>query len=212
MEDLDNISKLDKLFDEGVLTQEEYNAKKAQILRQANVDSMRESEEKIKEINISKDATDDDLRSKRISLIGKNAEHYIPIFEALDKKGGSSWNWCGFFISFVWFAYRKLYGWAAIAFLAPLVGGFVCGLILYSTTLDETIIYSILRVLGFAFNIVFGIVANSAYKKKIDKYAREMPQEDAAKAKFIQSKGGVSVIAAIIMIALYIGEIVLNNI
>ena len=217
------ISQLKQLLDEGVLTQEEYDAKKALILNQ-NVPAAAPVEEK--EIPTPLDgkggekevvefavqhSPEDELRSKRTLLIGKNAEHYLPIFDNLDKSGGNSWNWCGFFFSFVWFAYRKLYKWAAIAYLIPLIGGFVLGVILYSTSLDDTVISVILRVIGLAVNIFFATVANGAYKKRIDQLANEMPEDDAVKARFIETKGGVSVVAAIIMVALYVGEIVLIN-
>lgn len=217
------ISKLKQLLDDGVLTQEEYDTKKGLILKQNEADAeqaeKREvstpidniSSEKADTEEASPYAFDNDLRSRRTSLVGKNAEHYIPIFEGLDQSGGKSWNWCVFFFSFIWFAYRKLYGWAVIAYLTPLIGGFACGMVLYSTSLDEAVINVIMRILGLAVNIVFAIVANGAYKKRIDKLVNEMPEDDVAKARFIETKGGVSIIAAIIMVALYIGEITLIN-
>ena len=217
------ISQLNQLLDEGVLTQEEYDAKKALVLNQREpiaelveekeiptpLDDIR-SEKEVVEFSLQ-NSPDDELRNKRAPLIGKNAEHYLQIFEMLDQRGGSSWNWCGFFISFIWFAYRKLYGWAAIAYLTPLIGGFACAVFLYSSSLDDTVISVILRILGLIVNIIFARVANGAYKKRIDKLVNEMPENEAAKAGYIKSKGGVSVVAAIIMVALYIGEIVLIN-
>lgn len=217
------ITQLKQLLDEGVLTQAEYDAKKALILNQNESDAepVEEKERptpldkksgKKEEVEFAvQHSSEDELRSKRALLIGKNAEHYLPIFDNLDKSGGNSWNWCGFFFSFVWFAYRKLYKWAAIAYLTPLIGGFVLGIILYSTSLDDTVISVILRVIGLAVNIFFATVANGVYKKRIDQLVNEMPKDDAVKARFIETKGGVSVVAAIIIVALYVGEIVLIN-
>ena len=54
-------------------------------------------------------------------------------------------------------------------------------------------------------NIVFAILANGIYKKRIDKLVNEMPEDPAERTKFIESKGGVSVVATVISIAIYIG-------
>ena len=147
----------------------------------------------------------------RLALVVENKKYYQKIIDEVDNNASSRWNWCGFFFSFVWFAYRKLYKWAAIAYLTPLIGGFVLGIILYSTSLDDTVISVILRVIGLAVNIFFATVANGVYKKRIDQLVNEMPKDDAVKARFIETKGGVSVVAAIIIVALYVGEIVLIN-
>ncbi len=152
----------------------------------------------------------DDIKMLRSALVGEKADHYVPIFEDLDRTGGSSWNWCGCLFSPYWFAYRKMYGWAAIAIAVPLVLGFIVGLMLISYSGDtDTIINGASRFIGIACAIFFGVVSNKAYKKRIDKLVDEAPKETDALNKYIKSKGGVSaggmILALIIGIGLNIG-------
>lgn len=218
MDHSEKIEKLQHLLDGGIITQEEFDAKKEQILKQtesATAEAVVEEEktvefdvadnEAVKATPVLQGAVDDDLMSKRAALIGKNAEHYLPIFEKLDQSGGSSWNWCGFFFAPFWFAYRKLYGWVAIAMIVPLLLGIVVGVIVYSSSADDATANVIIRVSSLAVNIVFAILANGVYKKRIDKLVNEIPEDPAERTKFIESKGGVSVVATVISIAIYVG-------
>lgn len=159
--------------------------------------------------------SEDELRTLRAALVGEKADHYVPIFEDLDKNGGQSWNWCGCLFSPMWFTYRKLYGWAAIALLAPLVFGVLLGIMLVSAPVNYTdaALKTMSKGIGFICAIVFGILSNKAYKKRIDKLIREMPSDEIAKNQFIKSKGGVSagglIIAIIITLALNFGSALL---
>ena len=149
--------------------------------------------------------SDDEVRTLRTELIGEKADHYIPIFEDLDKNGGQSWNWCGCLVSPMWFAYRKLYGWAAIAIAAPAIVGFLLGIILYSINPNGTFDIAS-KLLSVAFAIFFGVISNSAYKKRIDKLVAEVPSDPDMRAEFIGKKGGVSaggvVLAIVVALAL----------
>ena len=209
---------LKQLLDEGVLTQEEYDAKKALILNQDGPDikQVEEKEQSTPLDSISrekevvefavKQSSEDELRSKRISLVGKNSEYYIPIFEKLDQKGGTSWNWCGFFFGPYWFAYRKMYGWVAFALIVPTLVGMAFAIGLFIAGVGDAATDAVAKFLGYAFNIVFALFSNGIYKKRIDKLVNEMPEDATAKTKFIQTKGGVSVVAVIITIVIYAAE------
>lgn len=213
------ISQLKQLLDEGVLTQEEYDAKKALILNQKkpNAKQVEEKEKSTPFDNISserealefalKNSPEDEIRSKRTSLIGKNAEYYIPIFEKLDQKGGTSWNWCGFFFSPYWFAYRKMYSWVAIALIVPALVGMAIAIVMLIAGASDATVDIAARFLGFVVNILFALFANGIYKKRIDKLVNEMPEDADAKTKFIETKGGVNVAAVIITVAIYAAEV-----
>ena len=212
------LSKLKQLLDEGVLTQGEYDAKKMLILQQNEPDVKRVGEkEKSTPLNTKggeKEVVEsalnnppgDELRNKRASLIGKNVEHYIPIFEKLDQNGGTSWNWCGFFFGPYWFAYRKMYGWVAFALIVPTLVGMAFAIGLFIAGVGDAATDAVAKFLGYAFNIVFALFSNGIYKKRIDKLVNEMPEDATAKTKFIQTKGGVSVVAVIITIVIYAAE------
>lgn len=218
MDHSEKLEKLQQLLDGGIITQEEFDAKKEQIMKQTEAATTEAVVEEVEVVEFAvadneastaapvlQGTADDDLQSKRAALIGKNAEHYLPIFEKLDQSGGSSWNWCGFFFAPFWFAYRKVYGWVAIAMIVPLLLGIVVGIFVYSSSADDAIANVIIRVSSLAVNIVFAILANGIYKKRIDKLVNEMPEDPAERTKFIESKGGVSVVATVISIAIYIG-------
>ena len=83
--------------------------------------------------------------------------------------------------------------------------GWLVGIFVYSSSADDAIANVIIRVSSLAVNIVFAILANGIYKKRIDKLVNEMPEDPAERTKFIESKGGVSVVATVISIAIYIG-------
>ena len=89
--------------------------------------------------------------------------------------------------------------------IVPLLLGIVVGIFVYSSSADDAIANVIIRVSSLAVNIVFAILANGIYKKRIDKLVNEMPEDPAERTKFIESKGGLSVVATVISIAIYIG-------
>ncbi len=140
----------------------------------------------------------------RVALIGKKPEHYIPIFDSMEKRGGSGWNWCGFFVAPMWFAYRKMYGWSAIAIIVPLVSAFVVGIIAASLSASDMAMNILSRVLSLLFAIIFGSLANSSYKSRIDKLVSELPEEEQARERFIKRKGGVSVLAVFLVLIIYL--------
>ena len=155
----------------------------------------------------------------RAALIGKKTEHYMPIFEELDRvaelgKGkGTHWNWCAFFFAPYWFAYRKMYGWSAFTMFAPAAAGFLIGIIISIVgDIPESAYELVGRAIGLCFGIFFGIYGNSMYKKRIDKLAAEAPRYPAQREEYIRKKGGVSVVAMILAIIIYVAFILLITI
>lgn len=142
-----------------------------------------------------------DQRSIKSALIGKKAEHYIPIFERLDTNGGQSWNWCGCLFTPYWFAYRKLYVWSAIAIAIPVLFIVISTLVLLSLPpgFDE-FFGSVAKLAGLVFAVIFGLLANKVYKKRIDKLVAEIPPAGEEREQYIKSKGGVSIPALVIAI------------
>ena len=145
--------------------------------------------------------TEKETRSVKSALIGKKPEHYIPIFERLDKSGDISWNWCGCFFAPFWFAYRKLYVWSAIAIAVPVLFLVICSLVLLSLPMGfDEFFNSAAKAAGLVYAIIFGLLANKVYKKRIDKLAAEIPPAGEEREQYIKSKGGVSIPALVIVI------------
>lgn len=119
-------------------------------------------------------------------FISKNSEKYLSKFDKF-KVGKidsfrATWHWPAFFVPFFWMMYRKLYGWAILAFfimLIPYVG--------------------LLALIGWA------IVANYIYykhaKKKLLKIKQQHRTPKTQKA-VIAVKGGTSLAAVIIPVVL----------
>lgn len=62
-------------------------------------------------------------------FVGRNSEKYLPKFARFREAGidnfKATWHWPAFFVPFWWMLYRKLYGWAVLAFFLgfiPYVG------------------------------------------------------------------------------------------
>ncbi|NLN49880.1 MAG: DUF2628 domain-containing protein [Clostridiales bacterium] len=129
-----------------------------------------------------------------IAFLLSNQPTYLKKFNkmsAANKK--ASWNWCSFLFGGNWFAYRKMYGIAAvyigISFLPALI-----------PTLGT--------ILNLALSICSGIFGNYFYKQHIDselQVAKSMGQYN--KAAYIAKKGGTSTVGLIIAI---IASIVVN--
>lgn len=137
----------------------------------------------------------------RADLIGPKADHYLPIFDGMNEKDHASWNWCAFLFGPIWFAYRKLYSWAAITFFAQIAVGFIFGFINFSAS-------SVLaRLCGLILAAIFAQRANYELKKRIDRLILEMPADEKGRRSYSKTKGGTSVLgligAIVIILAVY---------
>lgn len=123
------------------------------------------------------------------AFVGKNSEKYLPKFAKFNAGGIDSfkatWHWPAFFVPFWWMLYRKLYGWAVLAFFL--------GIIPY---------------LGLITGFVWAIVANRLYynnaKKKLLEIKQLHPAPETQKA-VITVTGGVG--NAALMIGAVIGVV-----
>ena len=131
----------------------------------------------------------------RALLLESKADHYLPIFDRMNEKSHASWNWCAFFFGPMWFAYRKLYGWAAIVFFSQIILGVIFGLM---SSAESEIAFRLVLL------IIAGIFAQRAdyeLKRRIDRLILEMPSDESARRIYIQKKGGTSAGGLIIALA-----------
>ena len=69
-------------------------------------------------------ASSEELREKLRAGLGRNAGHYLRHFERMQSSGRTwvpGWNFAAFLHSTGWFWYRRLYGWALLNLVAPLL-------------------------------------------------------------------------------------------
>jgi Tfp pilus assembly protein PilE len=115
-------------------------------------------------------------------FVGKNADKYLSKFDKFTKSGADSftatWHWPAFFFTFWWTIYRKMYGWAVLAFFlgcVPYVG--------------------LLAMFGF------GISANYLYyrhaRNKIAEL-RAVPGPETERAAALGRAGGVNNVAVVL--------------
>lgn len=122
--------------------------------------------------------TDEDLTT----FIGTNATKYLTKFKKFNIGGidnfGATWHWPAFFVPFWWMLYRKIYGWAVLAFFI--------GIIPY---------------VGLFSGIVWAIMANYIYyrhaKRKLLEIKQLHPSPETQKA-VIAVTGGVGNVALLI--------------
>lgn len=142
-----------------------------------------------------------DISDLRMALVQNKAEHYVPIFNSLDKVGGLSWNWCSFFFAPMWFAYRKMYLWCVLSYVITFAVAFSIAFSVGLAT-GDTSMETLSKVINIGMAVLFGLIGNVVYKKRVDKLIQEMPEEGAARDKFIKSKGGTSGIALFVAIVI----------
>lgn len=100
----------------------------------------------------SDETTIEITREDFVHFIGDDADKYLTKFRKFYADGRDkfafTWHWPAFFFTFIWMAYRKLYGWALALFLLNFI-----------------------PFLGFFFWVIFGLTGNYLYykytKKKI---------------------------------------------
>ena len=140
----------------------------------------------------------DPLRDQKIqrallrAYVDKNYEKYQRMWDKAEAKTSKqSWNWAAFFLSFSWFAYRKMYVPAAI-WIALIVGESIASMVFgYADRYSSIISLSIAVAAGQVGNLLYAQHAN----KQVDHVKVTLPSSHWVSN--LRSKGGVSWIAGI---------------
>ena len=130
-------------------------------------------------------------------FIGPNADQYLAQFKKFSSNGqprfALSWNWPAFlFISFLWFLYRKMYTYALVYAVGPMISTYLTG--------DMTV--------GLVWSIMAGATANYVYywhcREHIGEIKRSTGSDPAKLDEVLKESGGVQSYVIWIGVALYI--------
>jgi len=137
-------------------------------------------------------------QKKRETYIGKNVDTYLEKFKKMHNKDTNvSWNWCAFLFCEFWFAYRKMYGVAALVWGIPYALGTVLGIVLGFSNIDMASITMIANaagvIIGLIFMVFVGMFGDHFYRKKVDKLV-EMGEsaESQEELQGVIKRGGTS--------------------
>lgn len=141
------------------------------------------------------DSSDNEVNN----FIFKNQSYYFRVFEemrAMNK--ATSWNWAAFFFPSIWLVYRKMYVLGIVTFLTVSVIGSFTGLGF---------------ILSIAVGVLWGLFGNVKYLEYMDNSFIEANRLDGnMRSNYLNSKGGVNVVAVVVLIVLFFGLIIIPTI
>ncbi len=167
-----------------------------------------------------KEKLDDLSLAEWVSFVGPNAPMYVFVFKQLSQRvNGLAMSFSALVLGPVYFAYRKMWLWAAIAMLVRLVCGvpdmllalmdlkLLGGLGLSAQLLQQLSLYG--TYLTMALNLFWGIAAYTLYRQHCIRSINRIKAGFGAEPSeqlFSQlgTKGGVSPVGAAVMIALLV--------
>lgn len=124
-------------------------------------------------------------QEKVFFFIGENHHYFLKKWQQK-----SSWNWAGFFLTFYWLGYRKLY--------IPLfitIGIYVAVATLLFLLLPVEL-YFINSLIGFVLCFYVGMKGNTLYKNQLNRKLAELdtiPSSKQEKVELIRRAGGTSI-------------------
>jgi hypothetical protein len=130
-------------------------------------------------------------------FIGPHADHYLHHFRKFglgDKpKFALTWNWPAFlYVSFLWFLYRKMYVYALVYALGPMISTYLTG--------DITV--------GLIWSIMAGATANYVYywhcREQIGEIKKGSWSDPSKRDEVLKETGGVQPYLIYVGIALYV--------
>jgi len=130
-------------------------------------------------------------------FIGPHADRYLKHFRKFglgeQPKFALTWNWPAFlFISFVWFLYRKMYVYALVYALGPMISTYLTG--------DVTV--------GLVWSIMAGATGNYVYywhcREKIGEFKKGLWPDGAKQDEALKEAGGVQPYVIYVGIAFYV--------
>ncbi len=130
-------------------------------------------------------------------FIGPYADRYLKHFKKFglgeQPKFALTWNWPAFlYVSFLWFLYRKMYTYAAVYAVGPMISTYLTG--------DMTV--------GLVWSIMAGATANYVYywhcREHIGEIKRSIGTDPAKQDEALKESGGVQSYVIWIGVAVYL--------
>lgn len=130
-------------------------------------------------------------------FIGPHADRYLKYFKKFglgeSPKFALTWNWPAFlYVSFLWFLYRKMYVYALVYAVGPMISTYLTG--------DMTV--------GLIWSIMAGTTANYVYywhcREKIGEIKTNIRTDPAKQDEVLKESGGVQSYVIWIGVVLYI--------
>lgn len=139
--------------------------------------------------------TDFDTAAWQAVLGPRQAGYYLPRFERLAQgQGGALWHWPAFVITWYWLIYRKLWGWALLYMLLPLLLLLPAGLLMASLGPKGSEGPVSLLYLG-AVLLAPPLLANRAYFRHCRKLMTRQAARGLSREQYLahlEAKGGTS--------------------
>ncbi|HEU4686016.1 MAG TPA: zinc-ribbon domain-containing protein [Nitrospira sp.] len=130
-------------------------------------------------------------------FIGPNADRYLEQFRKFGSeqapKFALTWNWPAFlFVSFLWFLYRKMYLYALVYAIGPMISTYLTG--------DITV--------GIVWSIMAGATGNYVYywhcREQIKEISRKAGGDPARRGIAVKEAGGVQAYVIWVGVAFYV--------
>ena len=143
--------------------------------------------------------TRDEVRA----FVGRESSYYWRNWQRAS--GGSlraGFNWAGFFLSFAWLCYRKLYREALIGFGVMAGLGVLRGMAEYATAMN---LKAVARVEDIAVAVTIGMIGNGLYLRQAQRVigaARAQEPDLERREALLRARGGRSWIGLLIVVAL----------
>ena len=130
-------------------------------------------------------------------FIGPHADRYLEQFKKFGPENNPrfalTWNWPAFlFVSFLWFLYRKMYLYALVYAIGPMISTYLTG--------DMTV--------GIAWSVIAGATANYIYywhcREQIGEIKKKAWSDPAVQDQSLKEAGGVQPYVIYVGIAFYV--------
>jgi hypothetical protein len=142
------------------------------------------------------------IRDDLATFFGPRADAFLATYEKMRAKTWTqrrwplTWSWPVFFLSFVWFFYRKMYGIGAVMIFAPFILAYLLGGV------------------GGSFAIMFAMMAKPIYVQLALRRIIKADQQGltgAGRSDYLRRAGGVSLAAGIfagIIFGLFVAAVI----